>query len=118
MAMRLACTTGVPGSNLICITLSPTRELHALLRFHHTNAEILSSVEKKGTRSGACGEGTALQVRRSQVRIPNGAIGFSIGLILPGDSASIRSEYQGHLLGVGVGGVNGGQYLGLTTSLT
>jgi hypothetical protein len=76
MVMLLKCIAGVPGSNLLCITLSPARELHALLRFHHTNAEILPSIEKKRTRCGACGEGTALQVGRSQVHIPNGAIGF------------------------------------------
>ena len=76
MVLQLACTASVQGSNLICITLSPTRELHDLLRFRHTYAEILSSVEKKGTRCGACGEGTALQVGRSQVCVPNGTIGF------------------------------------------
>jgi hypothetical protein len=43
-----------------------------------------------------------------------GLLGFLIDLILPGDSATNKSECQGHLLG----GVNGGLYLGLTTLLS
>jgi len=99
--MLLACIAGVPGSNPICITLSAARELHALHQFHHTNAEVLSSVEKEGTRCGRVVQALRYKSEGRRFVFQIGLLGFFIDLIIPGDSASNRSEYQWQLLGVG-----------------
>ena len=97
-------------------TIRFSKRLHNVMRSEVRGQLSTGICKLYGTRGGAVGWGTALQVGRSRVRFPMVSLEFFIDIILPValgpgvDSASKRNEYQEYFLEG-----KGGRCVGLTT---